>query len=337
MRNVPIASPSRSPSSSAARPRTTRRTRARPTVTAFPNSCVGGQRLRSSPEPTAPRCCAECRRPSPRVNWVLPRDPRRGGSATRMARKVPATAPRKCDRRRTGRRAELLGTSPRPGPDEPTNVRSSALDAPSAKSHPGAGAGSRSSRSGYATATPKTEPWCRNQAGVVCVRLWGGNSLYAARRTAGPESWQGPFVVSSDHACFQRSLALDAVGDGVGLFNTGTDTRRLDAAVLDVTPPLIDMLRADNCASRETDPDHAGRPRWVVAGDGGRVAVGDGARAQRLLRDLRRGATGNGSGRTRSSARRPRRRDDDRAANTWNANKVRDGLPAPGSICGVAK
>jgi hypothetical protein len=74
--------------------------------------------------------------------------------------------------------------------------------------------------------------------------VWGGSSLYAARRPPGSNSWQVPFVVAADPACFQRSLALDAAGDGVVLFNTGTDTRRLDAAVLDVTPPLVDTLRA---------------------------------------------------------------------------------------------
>lgn len=110
--------------------------------------------------------------------------------------------------------------------------------------------------------------------------VWGGDSLYAARRPAGSESWQAPFVVLSYPACWQRALALDAAGDAVVLFNTGTDTRRLDAAVLDVTPPQIDTLRAPATA-------RAGKPIRITlaARDAwSRVSAvewrfGDGARA----------------------------------------------------------
>jgi hypothetical protein len=110
--------------------------------------------------------------------------------------------------------------------------------------------------------------------------VWGGDSLYASRRRAGANSWPEPFVVAAGPSCFQRSLALDAAGDGVVLFNTGTDTRRLDAAVLDVTPPLIDTLRAPATARarRPIRITLAARDSWspVTAVE---WRFGDGARA----------------------------------------------------------
>jgi PKD domain len=139
--------------------------------------------------------------------------------------------------------------------------------------------------SGGTSAWYAHDNWCVrprvavDAAGGTLV-VWGGSSLYAVRRPAGSNGWQKPVVVTADHACWGRAVAVDEAGDGVVLFNSGENARRLDAAILDVTPPLIDMLRAPATA-------RAGRPiRIALAARDGWSPVtavewrfGDGARA----------------------------------------------------------
>ena len=111
--------------------------------------------------------------------------------------------------------------------------------------------------------------------------VWGGSSLYAVRRPAGSNSWQKPVVVTADQACWARAVAVDEAGDGVVLFNSGVDALRLDAATLDVTPPLLDTVRVPKTAvaGKRVRFSLAARDRWS------RVAAvewrfGDGARAR---------------------------------------------------------
>ena len=120
--------------------------------------------------------------------------------------------------------------------------------------------------------------------------VWGGSSLYAVRRPAGSNSWQKPVVVTADQACWARAVAVDEAGDGVVLFNSGVDALRLDAATLDVTPPLLDTVRVPKTAvaGKRVRFSLAARDRWS------RVAAvewrfGDGARAR--SRGVRSGDT----------------------------------------------
>jgi hypothetical protein len=83
------------------------------------------------------------------------------------------------------------------------------------------------------------------------VVVWGGSTLSAVRQPPGSTRWEQPVVVTRDHTCFQLALATDDQGNAVVLFN-GTEAQsaaRLDAATLDVTPPLIDSVRAPRAAA----------------------------------------------------------------------------------------
>ncbi len=149
--------------------------------------------------------------------------------------------------------------------------------------------------SGGTSAWYAHDNWCVrprvavDAAGGTLV-VWGGSSLYAVRRPAGSNGWQKPVVVTADHACWGRAVAVDEAGGGVVLFNSGENARRLDAAILDVTPPLLGTVRVPKTAvaGKRVRFSLAARDRWS------RVAAvewrfGDGARAHG--RGLRSGDT----------------------------------------------
>ena len=84
-----------------------------------------------------------------------------------------------------------------------------------------------------------------DQGGAVAI--WGGAALFAARRQPGSPTWDKPVQVASAPTCFERALAVDAAGNAVAAWNAGwragsEDLGRVDAAVLDVTPPLLERL-----------------------------------------------------------------------------------------------
>jgi hypothetical protein len=79
------------------------------------------------------------------------------------------------------------------------------------------------------------------------VAVWGGAGLFAARRQPGSQTWDPPVQVAAAPTCFGRDLAVDASGDAVAIWNAGVnagteDLGRLDAAVLDATPPVLARL-----------------------------------------------------------------------------------------------
>ena len=79
------------------------------------------------------------------------------------------------------------------------------------------------------------------------VAIWGGAGLFAARRQPGSQTWDEPVQVAAAPTCFGRDLAVDASGDAVAIWNAGVnagkeDLGRLDAAVLDATPPALERL-----------------------------------------------------------------------------------------------
>ena len=77
------------------------------------------------------------------------------------------------------------------------------------------------------------------------VAIWGGAGLYAARRPAGSHTWEKPVRVAAAPTCFGRVLAVDAAGNAVAAWNAGWQAGsqslgRVDAAVLDATPPVLE-------------------------------------------------------------------------------------------------
>ena len=81
------------------------------------------------------------------------------------------------------------------------------------------------------------------------VVIWGGAALHAARRDDG--GWRQAVEVANAPACFARSLAADAAGDAVAVWNASENAVvRLDAAILDATPPVIERLAVPRSARR---------------------------------------------------------------------------------------
>jgi hypothetical protein len=85
------------------------------------------------------------------------------------------------------------------------------------------------------------------QGGAVAI--WGGAGLYAALRPPNSHTWEKPVRVASAPTCFGRVLAVDAAGNAVAAWNAGWQAGsqslgRVDAAVLDVTPPVLERLVA---------------------------------------------------------------------------------------------
>jgi PKD domain len=89
------------------------------------------------------------------------------------------------------------------------------------------------------------DTWCVDprvalDAAGRAVVIWGGAALHAARREGG---WQQPVEVADAPACFARSLAVDPAGDTVAIWNASANAvTRLDASILDATPPAIGRL-----------------------------------------------------------------------------------------------
>jgi PKD domain len=106
------------------------------------------------------------------------------------------------------------------------------------------------------------DTWCVDprvalDAAGGAVVIWGGAVLHAARRDGG---WQQPVEVGNAPACFTRSLAVDPAGDAVAVWNASDNAVvRLDAAILDATPPALERLAV---------------PRSARAGSRVRVSVG---------------------------------------------------------------
>lgn len=73
------------------------------------------------------------------------------------------------------------------------------------------------------------------------IAVWGGASLFAARRPAGSIAWDKAVVVSKgppSAVCYQRAVAVDGAGDAVALFRA-TESGRIDLAMLDATAPTV--------------------------------------------------------------------------------------------------
>jgi hypothetical protein len=89
------------------------------------------------------------------------------------------------------------------------------------------------------------DTWCVDprvalDAAGHAVVIWGGAALRAARYDG---AWQQPVEVASAPACFARSLAVDPAGDAVAIWNASENAVvRLDAAILDATPPAFQRL-----------------------------------------------------------------------------------------------
>jgi hypothetical protein len=99
-----------------------------------------------------------------------------------------------------------------------------------------------------------TNTWCVHpeiaQAGTGdTVVLWGGAELHAGRRRGGATAWEQPTIVSDGPSCFALDVATDPEGDAVAIWNAGTGaTPRLDAAVLDATPPIVSKVAIPRAA-----------------------------------------------------------------------------------------
>jgi hypothetical protein len=95
------------------------------------------------------------------------------------------------------------------------------------------------------------DTWCVDprvalDADGRAVVIWGGAALHAARRDGG---WQQPVEVANAPACFARSLAADPAGDAVAIWNASENAVvRLDAAILDATPPVLERLAVPRSA-----------------------------------------------------------------------------------------
>jgi hypothetical protein len=148
-------------------------------------------------------------------------------------------------------------------------------------------------------------PRLKLDAAGGAIAVWGGSSLFAARRPAGSAAWDKVVVVSKgppSAVCYQRAFAVDSAGDAIVLFRA-TELGRTDVAVLDTTAPTI--LRAT--APRSTVIGR--RVRFSVATHdhwsrvtGFQWAFGDGTRMQVRGTDY---ADGNFNSTVRHAYRRP--------------------------------
>jgi hypothetical protein len=100
-----------------------------------------------------------------------------------------------------------------------------------------------------------TDTWCVHpeialDASGRALAVWGGANVYAAANAGGGSgTWAKPVVAATGPDCFARALAVDSTGNAVLIFNA--DERavtRLDAAVRDVTPPLLTRLSVPRVA-----------------------------------------------------------------------------------------
>ncbi|HEX6700296.1 MAG TPA: hypothetical protein VF101_06145, partial [Gaiellaceae bacterium] len=95
------------------------------------------------------------------------------------------------------------------------------------------------------------DTWCVDPRVAVdatgrAIVIWGGAALHAARRDGG---WQQLVEVEDAPACFARSLAIDAMGDAVAVWNASENAVvRLDAAILDAKPPVLERLAVPRTA-----------------------------------------------------------------------------------------
>jgi PKD domain len=142
-----------------------------------------------------------------------------------------------------------------------------------------------------------TDTWCVHPDVAVdvagdAVAVWGGADLHAARRRAGSSVWEPAQIAAPGPACFELALAVDPAGDAVVIWNASEmAVTRLDASVLDVTPPALKALvfprtapvgRRLRFAVSATDlwSDLANPPLWRF-GDG---TTGRGFRVRHVFR-----------------------------------------------------
>lgn len=130
------------------------------------------------------------------------------------------------------------------------------------------------------------EPRIGLDASGGALAIWGGAALYAARRPAGSETWETPVTVAAGPACFGRALAVAPSGDAVAIWNPSKDNVfRLDAAVSDVTPPVLEQLDVPS----STRTRHrvclsvAASDLWTTLDGPPLWEFGDGARARGLV------------------------------------------------------
>lgn len=129
-----------------------------------------------------------------------------------------------------------------------------------------------------------TDHWCVHpeialDAKGDAVVLWGGADLHAARHQAGTSAWEPAQLVARGPACFELAVAADAAGNAVAIWNaTAEAVTRLDAVVLDVTPPVLKKVAVPRTApggrrvrftvaASDLWSALAGRPLWQF-GDG---------------------------------------------------------------------
>ena len=274
MRNVPIASPSRSPvvpggatADHATYPGSTdrnrvpkqRRRRSAAAVVArtyrtallrgMPSAVAEGQ-LRSAAGPTEGRISYPHGAESARHRAAQMR-PSKDRAASRTPGHFPTTRPgRTYERQELGARRAFGKVSPwgrRRVPFVAERLRHGYTQNRAVVSKPG-GSGLCSALGRQLALCGPSDGRSGKLARAVC-RLFGSRLLPAVARARRGRRRRRPVQHRHRHAAPRRG-----------------DPRRHAAADRH-------HARADNCASRETDPDHAGRPRWVVAGDGGRVAL----------------------------------------------------------------
>jgi len=83
-----------------------------------------------------------------------------------------------------------------------------------------------------------------DRAGDAVV-IWGGAALHATRRSVGSPTWEKSVLLASGPQCRALDLAADPAGNAVAVWNAGMG---LEAAILDMTPPVLTKLRLPKVA-----------------------------------------------------------------------------------------